>query len=210
MQVEPRNRWTDLDFAPESQAARLRGPSRGAHLLLLFIGFFLLAFLYWAYQADIDEVTRGDGRVVPSGQIQIVQHPDGGVVQEILTHEGDIVDRNELLLRVESTITESDFREKRGRYLAQLAAIARLEAELEEKPLAMPEEVTREAPTVAHAERDLYLARQNENRTALEVLRNQAEQRRQEHAELQSKERQLRRSVDLAGEELKITEPLLA
>src|SRR5262245_39648683 len=169
MQVEPRNRWTDLDFAPESQAARLRGPSRGAHLLLLFIGFFLLAFLYWAYRADIDEVTRGDGRVVPSSQIQIVQHPEGGVVQEILARDGDIVDRNELLLRVESTITEADFREKRGRYLAQIAAIARLEAELEDRAVQMPPEVTREAPAVAQGELDLHRARQSENRSALEV-----------------------------------------
>jgi adhesin transport system membrane fusion protein len=74
----------------------------------------------------------------------------------------------------------------------------------------MPPEVTREAPAVAQAELELHRARHNENRTALEVLRNQAEQRRQELAELQSKERQLRRSADLAGEELKITEPLLA
>ena len=210
MQVEPRHRWTDVDFAPESQAARLRGPSRGAHLLLLFIALFLIAFLYWAYRADIDEVTRGDGRVVPSSQIQIVQHPEGGVVQEILARDGDIVDRNELLLRVESAITEADFREKRGRYLAQIAAMARLEAELEDRAVQMPGEVTREAPTVAQGELDLHRARQSENRTALEVLRNQAEQRRQELAELQSKERQLRRSVDLAAEELKITEPLLA
>lgn len=204
------DRWTDLDFAPDSRAARRRGPAGGAHLLLLLILLFMAAFVYWAYRADIDEVTRGEGRVVPSGQVQIIQHPDGGVVREILVHEGDIVDRNELLIRVESTITESDFREKRGRFLSQIAAIARLEAELEDRPIEMPAEVTREAPTVAQAELDLHRARQNENRTALEVLRNQSEQRRQELAELQSKERQLRRSVDLAAEELKITEPLLA
>ncbi len=210
MNVHPSDRWTDLDFAPESRAARRRGPSGGAHLLLLIIVLFFSAFIYWAYRADIDEVTRGDGRVVPSSQIQIIQHPDGGVVREIPIHEGDIVDRGDLLIRVESTITESDFREKRGRFLSQIAAIARLEAELEEKPIQMPAEVVREAPTVAQAELDLYRARQNENRTALEVLRSQTEQRRQELAELQSKERQLRRSVDLATEELRITEPLLA
>ena len=105
--------------------------------------------------------------------------------QEILAREGDIVDRNELLLRVESAITESDFREKRGRYLAQIAAIARLEAELEDRAVQMPAEVTREAPALAQGELDLHRARQSENRTALEVLRNQAEQRRQELAELQ-------------------------
>lgn len=202
--------WTDLDFAPEGRAARLRGPARSAHLLLLIMAAFLGAFLYWAYQAPIDEVTRGDGRVVPSGQVQIVQHPDGGVVQEILAKDGDMVERGQLLLRVESTITEADFREKRGRYLAHLAGIARLEAEIDGKPIQMPPEVTREALRIAEAEHELYEARQNENRTAIEVLRNQADQRRQELAELQSKERQLRRSVDLVSEELKITEPLLA
>lgn len=201
--------WTELDFASEGRAARLRGPARSAHLLLLIMAAFLAAFLYWAYQAPIDEVTRGDGRVVPSGQVQIVQHPDGGVVQDILAKDGDLVERAQLLLRVESTITESDFREKRGRYLAHLAGIARLEAEIDNKPIQMPAEVTREALRIAEAEHELYQARQNENRTAIEVLRNQADQRRQELAELQSKERQLRRSVDLVSEELKITEPLL-
>lgn len=202
--------WSEIDFAPEGRAARLRGPARSAHLLLLTMAAFLGAFLYWAHNAPIDEVTRGDGRVVPSGQVQIVQHPEGGVVQEILAKDGDTVERGKLLLRVESAITEADFREKRGRYLAQLAGIARLEAELEGKSIQMPPEVTREALRVAEAELELYEARQNENRTAIEVLRNQADQRRQELAELQSKERQLRRSVELVAEELRITEPLLA
>jgi adhesin transport system membrane fusion protein len=202
--------WTDLDFASEGRAARLRGPARSAHLLLFIMAAFLAAFGYWAYQAPIDEVTRGDGRVIPSGQVQIVQHPEGGVVQEILAKDGDIVERAQLLLRVESSITEADFREKRGRYLAHLAGIARLEAELDGKAIQMPPDVTREALRVAEAELELYQARQNENRTAIEVLRNQADQRSQEVAELQSKERQLRRSVELVSEELRITEPLLA
>ena len=113
------------DFLPESMVLAPRAVARIAYFLSIIVVTSVTAFIVWADYAVLDEVTRGDGRVVPSSQIQIVQHPEGGVVQEILAREGDIVDRNELLLRVESAITESDFREKRGRYLAQIAAIAR-------------------------------------------------------------------------------------
>jgi adhesin transport system membrane fusion protein len=202
--------WSDTDFAPDTTAAKLRGPAHSAHLLLILIAVFLAVFIGWAAFAPIDEVTRGEGRVIPSGQVQIVQHAEGGVVQEINVREGETVERGKLLLRVEGSITEADFREKRGRYLAQIAAISRLEAEIEDKPVQMPPEVVKEAPTVAEAELQLDRARRNENQTALDVLKNQINQRRQELAELQSKERQLRRSVELAGEELRITEPLLA
>ncbi len=202
--------WSDTDFAPDTTAAKLRGPAHSAHLLLILVALFLAVFIGWAAFAPIDEVTRGEGRVIPSGQVQIVQHAEGGVVQEILVREGETVERGKLLLRVEGSITEADFREKRGRYLAQIAAISRLEAEIDDKPVQMPPEVVKEAPTVAEAELQLDRARRNENQTALDVLKNQINQRRQELAELQSKERQLRRSVELASEELRITEPLLA
>jgi adhesin transport system membrane fusion protein len=207
--ASPRN-WTDADFASETQGALLRGSRGGAHILLLAIALFIAAFIYWSWHAAIDEVTRGEGRVIPSGQIQIMQHLEGGIVADIQTREGDIVDKGQVLLRVESVIAASDFREKRSRYLSAMAAIARLEAELEDRAVRMPPEVTAEAPNVANSELALARAKREETQSALEVLRRQVDQRRQEATELQGKRGQLQRSVALAVEELKITEPMLA
>lgn len=204
-----RNRQGDADWPADllldPEDVRPRGL---AHLLLAAVALFFLTFLAWAAWASLEEVTRGSGRVVPSRQVQVVQHLEGGIVADILTREGATVEAGEILMRIDNMRAASDYREKKARYLALLAGIARLEAELAGREPQFPEEVLREAPEIAEAERQLFESRATELADTLAVLASQAEQRRRELEEAKQRSEQLERSLALAREELDLTRRL--
>ena len=178
------------------------------HVLLFTIAVFFVVFLAWASWASLEEVTRGAGRVIPSRQVQVVQHLEGGIVSEILVAEGDTVEEGQVLMRIDNVRAASDYREKRARYLGVLAAIARLEAEIRETAIEFPPEVLAEARDVAESEIELFNSRQEKLQTDLEILRRQAEQRERELAELRSRLAQTQESYRLVKEELELTRRL--
>ncbi len=189
----------------DPEDVRPRGLS---HILLVTIAAFFFSFLAWASWATLDIVTRGNGKVIPSRQVQVVQHLEGGIVSEILTAEGDTVEKGQVLMRIDNVRAASDYREKKSRYLAVLAAIARLEAEIRETAIQFPEEVLREARDIAESERALFRSRQEKLDSQLSILRQQVQQREQELKELKSRLSQVRESYRLAKEELDFTAPL--
>ncbi len=208
--VRPRLRKADADFIVGRAGAKLMGPRGFTHLLLLIIVAFFVLFFTWASWAKLDEVTRGEGKVIPSSQVQVVQNLEGGIVAAIDVHEGNVVDQGQVLLRIDNVRAASDLRENHKRYLALVGALARLRAEVDQTPIAFPPEVLADAPEVATNERALYDARQADLQSELAILRSQAEQREQELTELRTRIDQLTRSHALAQQELDITAPLAA
>jgi adhesin transport system membrane fusion protein len=203
-----RPRRADAEFVLGRAGADLQMPRGFAHLLLFTIAAFLVVFFAWARWAELEEVTRGEGKVIPSSQVQVVQNLEGGIVAELLVREGAIVERGQVLVRIDNVRAASGLRESRQRYLALLGALGRLRAEVGETAIALAPEVLTEAPEVAQNERALYRARQEALQSELDVLRSQALQREQELAELATRLGQLERSHAFALEELEITEPL--
>ncbi len=199
----------DTDFMPAVHAATRRGAPLATHALLLVIGLFFFFFIGWASQATLEEVTRGDGKVIPSSQVQIVQNLEGGILSNILVREGQIVEKGQVLLRIENTQAGSDYRETRAKHLRLLATVARLRAEINGSKIKFPAEVMSTAPNVAANELELFNARKSGREADLGILRLQERQRRQELIEVRGKLVRLKRSHKLIGEELKITEPLV-
>ena len=183
-------------------------PRHLSHVLLLAIVAFFVVFLTWASRATLEEVTRGEGRVISSQQTQVVQNLEGGIVAALLANEGDIVEAGQVLMRIDNIRAASDFRENLARSYALRAALARLEAEVNETALEFPPDVLAEARDLANAETRLFQSRQEELQSELEILRRQAEQREQELAEMQTRSRQYEESLRLAQEELRILTPL--
>ena len=106
---------SDFAFANDVRAAAaLRTPRTSRMLLVTFLAM-LAAFLTWAHFAILDEVKRGNGRVVPSRQIQVVQTLEGGIVGDILIQEGAIVQQGQSLMRIDDTKFASEFTGKSGR-----------------------------------------------------------------------------------------------
>lgn len=171
---------SDLDMLPDLAAAAYKRPAPWARWILIAIGVGLVAFYLWARNTEIDELTKGDGKVVPAMQNQIVQHLEGGIVREILVKEGDKVRKGQVLLRIENVDGRADYIENRSKYLALLAKTARLEAEIAgKKDITFPARVKREAPKVMAREISLFKSRQVSFNSELEVLRRQVQQREQ-------------------------------
>ena len=175
--------WEDADFMPEIAGVSRRGAHRLAHLLLVVIIVFFAVFYVWARQATLDEVTRGDGTVIPSGQIQTVQNLEGGIVSAILVHEGDTVDKGQVLLKIDNTSAASDYHETRARYLSVSAVVSRLEAEVAGKnDVTFSKDVLDEAPEVARREEALFQSRRAGLNAELDILRRQTDPRRSREA----------------------------
>ena len=200
----------DAPFVQGAASAELHYPRRFAHLLLAAMVAFFVLFFAWASFATLDEVTRGEGRVIPSSQVQVVQNLEGGIIAELMAREGQIVEAGDILLRINNVKAASELQGARQRYFALLGSIARLKAEVDETGIDFPDEVLNEARRVAIDETALFNARQASLESELQILRSQAQQRDQEVAELDNKLKQLERSAKLAEDELRITEPLAA
>jgi adhesin transport system membrane fusion protein len=202
------DRWHDAEFAGEVEASMVQGPHPSVGPLVFMLVMFLLSAFLWAYAAEIDEVTRGLGRVIPSSQVQVVQNLEGGILKELFVREGETVEKGAVLMRIDDTGFASSLGElKAGQYAFQ-ARIARLVAQAESKPLEFPPELLAEARQVAQSEEKLYQANETTVQSQVEILRVQADQRKQELSELYGKLRQFDDSLKLAREELELTEPL--
>ena len=196
--------WSDAELFPFAQRNRY-----APHLLLAVIGAFFLAAIVWAGFATLDEVTRGDGKVITSSQVQVVQNMEGGIVSEILVKEGQLVEKDQVLMRIDDTRFSSAYREGHKGNLALKAKVARLEAEVYKQQFTVPPEVAKEEPLLAVNETALYRARRLELESKNEILRQQLAQRRQELVEMQSRQAQLKHSHALVQKELSITAPLV-
>jgi len=183
-------------------------PKGLTHLFLFAIVAFFVCFFAWASWATLEEVTRGEGRVIPSRQTQVVQNLEGGIVADILVQESQIVEPGQVLMRIDNVRAASDFRERRSRQLALQAALARLEAEVDGTDLVFSEAVLAEVPEIASAETRLFQSRAAGLESEIDILEQQLEQRRQERNELATRERQYAESLRLARAELQILAPL--
>lgn len=164
----------------------------------------------WAALAQVEEVTRGEGRVIPASRIQLVQNLEGGIVRRIATREGAEVKAGELLVQIDATGFGSSLEERREKLTGLRAVLARLEADAEARPLDMPEDIVRQRPRLAHEQAELHASRRREVQATLAALDLQIGQRRQEIEEVRSKAANLARAVEIAGEELTLTRPLVA
>lgn len=182
---------------------------RGAAILIWLSVLVVISLVAWAYFAWIDEVVRGEGKVVPSSQIQVIQSLDGGVVEEILVRPGEFVEMGDVLLRIDPTRYSSSLGESQAETLSLKAKAARLEAIASGAPLNMPQEVTLNAPELAEMERRVWEARSNELRSNLVVAQEQINQRRQELRETRANRDQAASSCGLTSKELNMTRPLL-
>ncbi|MGF1594631.1 MAG: HlyD family type I secretion periplasmic adaptor subunit [Kiloniellaceae bacterium] len=200
----------DLDFMPDVHAATRQRGRRFAYILtLLSIAFFGVMGV-WSHYAVLDEVTRGEGTIVPSSRTQVIQNLEGGILAEILVHEGDIVERGDVLVRIENTMAQANLQDARSQYLTLLATEARLVAQIEEaEEIDFPAAVLAEATTMVADQQRLFTARKRQLEAQISVLESQARQRRQEVAELASRRQQLEQSLKLARDELAITAPLV-
>lgn len=181
-----------------------------AKRLLYGIAFVVILLAAWAYVAEVDTVTRGQGKVIPSRQVQILGSQDGGVITDILVREGDRVDRGQMLIKLDPTRSQSSLGENRAQLVGLQVKVARLNALVENEPFTPTNEMVSIAPEVVKQEVELYETSLAELSVQQRIADQQLTQRREELNELTARESQLATEYRLADQELTRTKPMLA
>lgn len=175
-------------LSSEARAAMVRRANPYAYLLVYLVLALFVVGLAWSYYSDLEIVTTGQGRVIPSSKVQVIQNLEGGILEELLVAEGDLVARDQVLVRINDVNFSSNQRENRARALALQAAIARGTAEVTGVPPRFPPQIARERPDFVRSETALYEARQRELNEGLGHML---------------------RSLESVRDELKLSEPLV-
>ncbi len=218
----------ELDFVDDKTAALLLNTPTNARLMLWVIVLFFAVAIGWAAWAEIDKVTVGQGKVIPSSQIQIVQNLEGGLVKEILVKEGQLVQKGQQLLLIDDTRFRSDYREREQQVANLTAAVLQLTSsidsvEIDEEftnaeweksvvikygQLAFPAELEQQQPELIARQRAEYRQDLNNLRNQISVLTQQVKQKQQDLVEIQARVKNLRQGHVFAKKELEITQPL--
>lgn len=198
------------DWVVDAEWARIQQEPLRARALLYGVLVAITLLIIWAAFAPLDEIARGDGKVIPSQQLQVVQSLDGGIVEAIYVREGQIIDAGEVLLRIDPTRFVANLRESRAQYFALSAEVARLVALTSKRELAFPEELHLQAPNIVQQEQQLYETSKAELAEQQAAIRNQMLQRQEELREIQAAEVQFSTTLELTTRELNVTRPLLA
>lgn len=175
---------SDDHFLADTSVKTLQNPKRSTHLILwITVVFIILGFL-WASFALVDEVTRGEGKVIPSSQIQVIQNLEGGIIEKIYAKEGQVVEKGQNLVKLDATRFQTAYDEERLKSLALKIKIARLTAEARNTNFNPPSDLVKIMPDAVNNEIALYNSRK---------------------AQLS----QLQINLDLAKKELDLSKPLV-
>lgn len=146
-------------FNPRMSFATVEDDERRASRHLIWaVGITLAAALIWAANFHLDEITKAQGKIIPSSREQVIQSLDAGILAEMYVHEGDSVEKDQILLRIDDNRSGSVYREAWEKWLALAAQAARLRAESYSTPLEFPTEV-KEYPQIVERETLAYQAR---------------------------------------------------
>jgi adhesin transport system membrane fusion protein len=155
-----------------------------AHIILWTSAVFILVAIIWANYAILDEVTTGEGKVIPSSEIQVIQNLEGGIIQKIFVKEGEIVKKDQILMQIDNTRFMSSYAEAEKKIDSLKLEIIRINAEISQTQPAFPEDLKKNYPNLVKDQQSLYESRMRELM-------------------------QLTKSLELAQKELDMTRPLL-
>ena len=192
----------DFDFISQRSTALLLSSPKGASKLIVIIFLFLAFAIYWAANAQIDEITKGDGKVVSSKQLQKLQSLEGGIVSEVLVSSGDKISKDDVLLVVDDTKFKSDLEEVRKKLRILEAQKESFSSELSDEPLIFSEELSNELPVITKQEMDFFATRQKEKDSIELIYNNQIEKLDNNYSEYTGRAENLRENLKLAEKEL--------
>jgi len=208
-------RWTSdneeetLDWLVDANSALVYQEPARARAILYVIAIALVLLTIWAAIAEVDEVTRGEAKVIPTRQVQIIQSLDGGVVTSLEVKEGDVVEAGQLLVRLDATRFISSLRENEVEYLVLQAKAARLKAVSEGASFEPQPKWLEKIPDVVAQQQILYDAGIEQLASLQNIAEQQLEQRLQELAEVEALRKQSALSFELVSQELRKTKPLI-
>lgn len=184
---------------------------RVMRITLWAIFAFFICMFFWSALADIDEVTRGEGRAIPSARLQKIQNLEGGIVAQVYVRDGDIVNAGAPLIRLDDTRFRSNAEETGADRLALQARVERLTAQTNgETTLTLSPDIVKGAPDIAKGEMELFTTINNRVNSTIAGLNEQLVQKKQELLDMQTKAAQYRKSLQLLQQEISLSVPLIS
>ncbi len=199
---------SDIDFKRLSRDMA-GGEGIGGSLILIMIGALIALTLLWASWAELDNVTRGEGRIVSSVQNQMVQAAEGGVILRRFVSENSTVAEGEVLFEIDPVDASSELNRVSQRLAALDIKELRLRAEIEGTEFTVPAELNARSPMVALTEQSLFAARRAELAGQLAVLDQRLQQREQDLRAAESTVGTAERTAGFLEEEIAVVEPLV-
>ena len=199
------------NIRPQSYSLAPERPPRSWALVVVLICAFLAAAITWASFTELDELSRAQGKVIPSGKTQISQSAEPGVVDDILVREGEQVKAGQLLVKLNDTNTSSSQGEVQAKVTALKAQVARLQDEVTGDTahrFTCPADVQQAAPEVCTSELSLQLARWQTLQQGEQVLQARVEQRQRELNQALADKDRLSQTADLANQKLALLKPM--
>lgn len=193
----------DVKFVHNLYGQSKERPELKIDLMFVFITVFVSICIIWATIAEVDELTRGEGKVIPSSKIQSIQSLDGGLIEEILVKTGDMVKEGQPLIKIDTTRFQATLEENQESYNQWKAMKVRLEVEADldlSKPipkLNFSDDVKNVASNYIKSQEQFYENRIEQLKISLEVFDSQIKQKRQELAETNSKIQQAKTKLNL-------------
>ncbi len=198
----------EIDYHTDIRTSIMVQSPRGGRAILWAVMLLFVIFILWAAFSEVEQVTRGQGKVIPASQIQVVQNLEGGILAELHVKVGDTVKKDQLLLRIDETRFVSSFEQNVAKSGSNKAKAARLLAEANgSSSFSAPADTP---PHILASERALFESRKAELRQSLEVKQAQISQRQNELKELNTRLRELSKTYDLYQREIRLTKPLVS
>ncbi|AZO49019.1 MAG: HlyD family type I secretion periplasmic adaptor subunit [Mesorhizobium sp.] len=192
--------------------AREDRPPLFASASIYIIAALFVAFVGWAAFAEVDEIARGDGKVIPASKTQIIQASEAGVVQEIAVKIGQVVKKNDLIIRLDNTGNSSSLGEQQAKARALQTRIARLKYEQSGNiagPFPCPADIQSVAPEICDNEQRLLVARRGNFENKLSVLKSRLDQREKELDEATANFDRLSKNLIVSDQEAKLVEAMV-
>lgn len=191
--------------------ATIDRPPLMARLILGIVVLLIASFVAWAAIARVDEIARGNGKVIPVSKTQILQASEPGVVLEIAVKLGQVVKHGDLIVRLDDTTTASSLGESEARAAAFKAKIARLRFEIsgDKGDFACPDELAKAVPAICASESALFNSRRENFRNKYSVLQARQTQRAQELAEAKTNIAQLENVIAAMTKQRDTVKPLV-
>ena len=195
----------DYEFMNSLSSAILeQTPSRISRVLKIWL-FTIAIFLIWATLAEIDEITRGDGDVIPYGQNKIIQNLECGIVDAILIHEGQEVKKGEVILKLSNAKSLSTSQTNKMKFEELEAKRHRLDAEANDKAFIVDGNLSIQMQLA----QNLYDSDKLEFKAKDNTIVQQIEQKKQEYKEAKARIRSLNKSLEFVTQEIAMTAPMV-
>ncbi len=192
-----------------SQAILQKSPFKLRVVLYIWL-FVIAAFLIWANLAPIDELVRGNGEIVPSGENQLVQNLEGGIIEEISVHEAQKVTKGQVLVKIDNRKSSASYESSLLKSQELQAQIFRLKAQATGSNFEIDKNFIKEYPKLYDREKKLFLINNSYIESQISILNEQEYQAKSELRESITRVGDLQRSLNLIREEIKINRPMVA